>query len=224
MAEVPSAGAGSRTPDPSQLAATKVVAILRSGDTSHVARVVGALVTAGVTCLELTLTTPHALECLAAITQDYGAAAAIGAGTVRTRQDATAALTAGAAFLVAPTLATEVAEIAAGARVPFYPGALTPTEIAAAWDGGASCVKVFPAMVGGPAYIRQIRAPLPDIALMPTGGVTIAEAPEYLQAGAAYVGMGSPLIQDALEGGDIGALRDRAQRLLAGIQDADGRR
>jgi 2-dehydro-3-deoxyphosphogluconate aldolase / (4S)-4-hydroxy-2-oxoglutarate aldolase len=211
-----------RTLDPGQLAATKVVAILRARDTSRVAGVVDALVSAGVTCLELTLTTRGALDSLSALTREYASVAAIGAGTVRTPEDATRAVAAGATFLVSPTLSPAVADFAVRTRIPFYPGALSPTEIVSAWDNGASCVKVFPASLGGLSYIRQLRGPLPDIALMPTGGVTIAEAPHYLRAGAAYVAMGSPLIQDALEGGVLSALSSRAKLLLTEIRDVCG--
>jgi 2-dehydro-3-deoxyphosphogluconate aldolase/(4S)-4-hydroxy-2-oxoglutarate aldolase len=208
-----------RTPDPGQLAATRVVAILRARDTTHVAGVVDALVSAGVTCLELTLTTRGVFDSLSALTREYASAAAIGAGTVRTTEDATNAAAAGATFLVSPTLSPDVANFCVRTRMPFYPGALSPTEILTAWENGASCVKVFPASAGGLSYIRQVRAPFPDIALMPTGGVTITEAPQYLQAGADYVAMGSPLIQDALEGGDLSALSSRAKFLLAEIRD-----
>lgn len=211
-----------RTPDPGQLAATKVVAILRARDTARVADVVDVLVNAGVTCLELTLTTRGALDSLSLLTREYASAAAIGAGTVRTDDDAAKAVAAGAAFLVSPTLSPAVARFAVRTRIPFYPGALSPTEIVSAWDNGASCVKVFPAAVGGLSYIRQLCAPLPDIALMPTGGVTIADAPQYLRAGADYVAMGSPLIQDALEDGDLSALSSRAKLLLTKIRDVCG--
>jgi 2-dehydro-3-deoxyphosphogluconate aldolase/(4S)-4-hydroxy-2-oxoglutarate aldolase len=199
-----------------------VVAILRAGDTTHVNGVVDTLVSAGITCLELTLTTRGVLDHLAALTREYAAAAAIGAGTVRTPEDASEAVAAGAAFLVSPTLSPAVADFCARTRIPFYPGAFSPTEIASAWEDGASCVKVFPASVGGVSYIRQLRGPLPEIALMPTGGVTIAEAPRYLQAGAAHVAMGGPLIQDALEGGDLSALSNRAKLLLTEIRDVCG--
>lgn len=123
---------------------------------------------------------------------------------------------------MSPTLSPAVADFGVRTRIPFYPGALSPTEIVSAWENGASCVKAFPASVGGLSYIRQVRAPLPDIALMPTGGVTIAEAPQYLRAGADYVAMGSPLIQDVLEGGDLSALSSRAKLLLAEIRDVCG--
>jgi 2-dehydro-3-deoxyphosphogluconate aldolase/(4S)-4-hydroxy-2-oxoglutarate aldolase len=211
-----------RVPDPGQLAATKVVAILRARNTEHVAGVVDTLVSSGVTCLELTLTTRGALDCLAVLTREYAAVAAIGAGTVRTSDEAATAIAAGAAFLVSPTLSPDVAEFAVRTQIPFYPGALSPSEIVSAWDNGASCVKVFPASVGGPAYIRDLRGPLPEIALMPTGGVTVAAAPQYLHAGAAYVAMGSPLIQDALDGGDRSALSGRAKLLLREIKDVGG--
>ena len=106
--------------------------------------------------------------------------------------------------------------------VPVIPGALTPTEILQAWRAGASAVKVFPAaQAGGPAYLKAVRAPLPDIPLLPTGGIAVSEAAAYLRAGAIAVGVGNPLLGDAGEdGGDLAALRERADRLVRAVAEA----
>jgi len=101
--------------------------------------------------------------------------------------------------------------------VPVLPGAFTPTEILSAWRAGTDAVKIFPASVGGPAYVRAVKAPLPDIPLVPTGGIALDDAPRYIEAGALAVGIGAPLVGDAGAGGDLGALRARAARVVAAV-------
>jgi 2-dehydro-3-deoxyphosphogluconate aldolase/(4S)-4-hydroxy-2-oxoglutarate aldolase len=188
-----------------------VVAILRASSAARFPEVAAALHEAGVTAVEFTLTTPGALE---ALRECAGHAHPLGAGTVLTAEDADKAVEAGAAYLITPTVALEV--IAEGRRlgVPVIAGALTPTEIHQAWTAGATMVKVFPASVGGPAYISAVRAPLPHVPLVPTGGIGVADAAAYLAAGARAVGMGSPLIGDACSSGDLDPLRDRVHTLL----------
>ena len=127
------------------------------------------------------------------------------------------AVAAGAAYLVAPDFRPEMVAFAVGRGIPVVPGALTPTEVAAAWAAGATAVKVFPvSAVGGPAYVKAVRAPLPEVPLVPTGGVGIDDIGAYLAAGAAAVGLGAPLLGDAGDaGGDLAALADRARRAVA---------
>jgi 2-dehydro-3-deoxyphosphogluconate aldolase / (4S)-4-hydroxy-2-oxoglutarate aldolase len=141
-------------------------------------------------------------------------------GTVTTAAQAEHAADAGAKFLVCPGLCPGVVEVAAVRGIPCYPGAWTPSEVMTAWDSGATAVKLFPAASGGPAHLRRIRDPLPDVPLIPTGGVGLAEVREYLVSGAIAVGLGSPLIGDALEGGDLGALRARVQLVHAEVAAA----
>ena len=143
--------------------------------------------------------------------------AVLGVGTVRSAADAEAAVAAGAAYLVAPDLQPEMVAFAVERGVPVVPGGLTPTEIAAAWAAGATAVKVFPvSAVGGPAYCKAVRAPLPEVPLVPTGGVGIDDIGAYLAAGAVAVGIGSPLLGDAGDpGGDLGGLGERARRAVA---------
>ena len=205
---------------PGELVSTGVVAIARASSTRHVTAAVETLVKAGVTCIELTLTMPGALDNIAELVKQFGAAACIGAGTVLTADQARGCLDAGAVFLVAPSAVPEVVELAVAGGVPCLPGALTPSEIVAAWQAGAAGVKLFPASIGGPRYLRDVRAPLPDIALIPTGGVAIDEVHAYISAGAVAVGLGGPLFGDALEGGDLGALGARAGRLLQAVAQA----
>jgi 2-dehydro-3-deoxyphosphogluconate aldolase/(4S)-4-hydroxy-2-oxoglutarate aldolase len=212
--------AAERTALPPELLQTGVVAIARGTSTTWVAAAAETLVTAGVTCIELTLTMPGAVESVASLVAELGAAACIGAGTVLTADQARVCIDAGAAFLVAPSAVPEVVEIALARGVPCLPGALTPSEIVAAWQAGAAAVKVFPASIGGARYLRDVRAPFPDILLIPTGGVGIDDVAGYIDAGAAAVGLGGPLFGDALDDGDLRALATRAGRLLRAVSDA----
>ncbi|MEV6772945.1 bifunctional 4-hydroxy-2-oxoglutarate aldolase/2-dehydro-3-deoxy-phosphogluconate aldolase [Nocardia sp. NPDC051030] len=189
---------------------TPVIAILRAATAARFAEVTAVLHETGITTVEFTLNTPGALD---AIRECAGAAHPVGAGTVLTARDAGRAIDAGAAYLITPVVVTEVIEEGRRSGVPVICGAFTLTEIHTAWTAGAAMVKVFPASVGGPGYIKSILAPLPDIPLVPTGGVGITDAKAYLDAGATALGIGSPLLGDACTGGDLEALRDRAAML-----------
>lgn len=206
------------------LTACPAVAILRAPSAERFPAVIDVLIGAGIRAVELTFTTPGVLDAIAAAAAHGYDGIALGAGTVLTADDARRAVDAGAGYLISPTVSPEV--LAEGARlaVPVVPGAMTPTEILAAYTAGAAMVKVFPCgEIGGPGYIRALRGPLPDIPLLPTGGVSIDAATEYLAAGAAAVGIGSPLQGDAAStDGDLSALRDRATRLVANLADARG--
>ena len=206
-----------RRPPTPQLTDSGVVAILRARSAEHIPRAAEALVDAGITCLEVTLTIPGALAAITALSRQLPARVAVGAGSVTTAGDAAAAVDAGAAFLVSPAVCGDVLSYATAAGIPCYPGALTPTEVLTAWRSGATAVKVFPASVGGPAYLKSLRDPLPDIPLVPTGGITVQDAPAYLAAGAVAVGLGTPLLGGALDDGDVTALGGRARRLLAAV-------
>ncbi|MFR9725548.1 bifunctional 4-hydroxy-2-oxoglutarate aldolase/2-dehydro-3-deoxy-phosphogluconate aldolase [Streptomyces sp. MS19] len=192
-----------------------VVAIVRLG-TAPPDDVCAALVDAGVPALEVTLTTPGA-EAAIARWREAGVAAAVGAGTVRTADDVRRAARAGAQFLVTPTTSPAVLATAAELDVPVLCGALTPTEIDAAWQLGAAAVKVFPAdALGGAAYVKALQAPLPDIPLVPTGGVDARAARAYAALGCRAVGVGSSLVsQAAVAAGDFDGLRARAAELTA---------
>jgi 2-dehydro-3-deoxyphosphogluconate aldolase/(4S)-4-hydroxy-2-oxoglutarate aldolase len=144
----------------------------------------------------------------------------LGAGTVLTPEQADAAVDAGATYLVSPVVDLEVIEAARRRGVAALPGALTPTEILRAWRAGAAAVKLFPASLGGPGYLRAVKAPLPEVPLVPTGGVGLEEIGGYLRAGALAVGLGGPLVGDAGEGGSLEALRRRAATALAAVREA----
>jgi 2-dehydro-3-deoxyphosphogluconate aldolase/(4S)-4-hydroxy-2-oxoglutarate aldolase len=203
---------------PGQLTDSGAVAIIRAADTSCVEAAVAVLIDAGVTCVELTLTMPGAVACIERLAKRFGDAC-IGAGTVLTTDQASACIDAGATFLVAPSVVPDVVALANAEGIPCLPGALTPSEIVAAWASGASAVKLFPASLGGVRYLRDVRAPLPHVPLVPTGGVGIEHVAEYLRAGAIAVGLGSPLFRDALDGGDLGALAHRARELIDAVRE-----
>ncbi|MGP4115145.1 bifunctional 4-hydroxy-2-oxoglutarate aldolase/2-dehydro-3-deoxy-phosphogluconate aldolase [Streptomyces sp. 4N509B] len=203
-----------------------VVAIVRL-NTAPPDEVSAALVDAGVPALEVTLTTPGA-EAAIARWRESGVAASIGAGTVRTPEEVRRAVRSGAQFLVTPTTAPAVLDAAGEAGVPVLCGALTPTEIDAAWRLGAAAVKVFPVdAVGGAAYVRAVQAPLTDVPLVPTGGVDAAAARAYAALGCRGVGVGGFLVSDGVvAAGDFDGLRARAAELTAawraGTADSSG--
>jgi 2-dehydro-3-deoxyphosphogluconate aldolase / (4S)-4-hydroxy-2-oxoglutarate aldolase len=209
-----------RTALPRELSETGVVAIARAASTARVGAAVETLVTSGVTCIELTMTMPGAIDAIAMLVKQFGTSACIGAGTVLTRDQARACIDAGAVFLVAPSAVPEVVDVAVADGVACLPGALTPSEVVAAWNAGAAAVKLFPASIGGARYLRDIRAPLPHISFIPTGGISIDDVAGYFEAGAVAVGLGSPLFGDALADGDLGKLADRASRLLREVAQA----
>ena len=207
-----------RVPMSTALLATRVVAILRAGDSSRAEAVVDVLVDGGVRCLELTMTTPGALDVVERLAARVPDDVDLGIGTVLTAQEVDRAVDAGARFVVSPSVVPAVIGAAARHGIASYPGALTPTEIHDAWSLGASAVKLFPAGSLGPGYLKALRAPLPDIPIVPTGGIDIAAVGAWLDAGAAALGMGGPLIGDALTAtGDLGALAERVRAVSAAV-------
>ena len=208
------------------LLARRLIAIVRVPEAAQLLPVAEALHAGGVEVIEFTLTTPGALEQLRAARAHFGGAVVLGAGTVLDAGLAQQAIEAGAQFIVAPNFDPAVVRLCHRHRynVPVIPGALTPTEIAAAWTAGADFVKVFPASLGGPSYIREVRAPLPHVPLVPTGGVTAENFVEYLKAGAVAVGVGSSLVdKTAVVTRDWPTLTNRARRFVALISEEDGR-
>lgn len=195
---------------------TPVIAILRATSAKHLIPVAETLREAGIRAVEFTLTTPGVFAALAEYSQSGGMA--LGAGTVTTPEEARQAVEAGAAYLISPAVCLDVIAEARALGVPVLPGAYTPSEVLTAWRAGADLVKLFPAATGGVAHLKAIRAPLPDIPLVPTGGIGLDDAAAYLDAGARAVGMGSPLIGDACETGDLDGLRVRADALIDRIR------
>jgi 2-dehydro-3-deoxyphosphogluconate aldolase/(4S)-4-hydroxy-2-oxoglutarate aldolase len=193
------------------LRSSRLVGIIRGNGVEHTRDAVRVLLESGVRLVEVSLTGPGALEAISSVQVPEGCW--LGAGTVRTATDASAAIAAGATFAVSPAITASVAACVS-AGLPILAGALTPTEVESAVSAGAEAVKLFPASVGGPAYLSALRQPFPDVPFVPVGGVGVAEAEAYLAAGAIAVGVGSPLVGDAAAGGDLSALAERAARFV----------
>ncbi|MFC0529515.1 bifunctional 4-hydroxy-2-oxoglutarate aldolase/2-dehydro-3-deoxy-phosphogluconate aldolase [Phytohabitans kaempferiae] len=198
------------------LSTHRLLAIVRGTDTEAALDCVLALVDEGLTLVEVSLTTPGALSIIERARAALGEAATLGAGTIVTVADARSAADAGATFLVTPGASPESTAIKE-AGLPVIEGALTPTEILAATEGGAAAVKVFPAALGGPGYIKALRDPLPRVGMVAVGGVDVDNAAAFLAAGAVAVGPGSSLMGDAPHGGDLDALRRRASAFRAAV-------
>ncbi len=197
-----------------QLERHRAFAIIRTRDSELAVMCARTLVQAGVRVLEISLTTPDALEVIRTVTREVGDDGVLGAGTVPDAAALQRAVEAGAVYAVTPALNPAVRE-AVRVGVPVVAGALTPTEVATAVDLGADAVKIFPASLGGPSYIRALTDPFPEVAFVPVGGVSLDSARDYLDAGAVAVGLGSPLLGDAARGGDLDSLAERARRVLA---------
>ena len=179
-----------------------IVGIMRNMPRQHLDSLVEIYAASGLSTLEVTMNTAGAPDIIASLVQRFGHQLNIGAGTVCSLEDLDLALSAGAQFIVTPILETDVIKACVQAGIPVFPGAFTPTEIHQAWKLGASLVKVFPAGKLGPGYIREVLAPLNHIRLLPTGGITLANFADFLQAGAQGVGIGSGLFPDHLVQGD----------------------
>ena len=171
-----------------------IVAVVRAPDGQQLVEVVRALADGGVTVVEITMTVPDALDVVRATRQALGDRVLLGAGTILDPETARAAFLAGAEYLVSPTVNLDVIRLCRRYDKVVMPGAFTPTEILTAWEAGADIVKVFPADVVGPAFFKAVRGPLPQVRLMPTGGVDLKTAASFLQAGAACLGVGGQLV------------------------------
>lgn len=198
----------------------KIIAVVRTATAECIPEVITALTAGGIRCLEITMTTPNAVEAIAHACRS-GADLLIGAGTVLCPDAAKECIAAGAQFLVSPICAPAIVELAHRRGAVIIPGALTPSEIWHAWETGADMVKVFPASRMGPAYMADVLAPLPDVLLVPTGGITDANAAEYLAAGAAAVCAGSWLVDNqAISRGSFSVLEERARRIVRAVSGA----
>ena len=199
-----------------------IIPVIRAPSADAAAAVVEALLQAGLTVAEITMTVPDAIDAIASVAKWFPNQVLIGAGTVTDADTARRAVDAGAGFIVTPCLVPEVIDAARRADVAVLPGALTPTEVLEAFRLGGDMVKVFPAQsVGGAAYLRALRGPFPEIPLVPTGGVTLDNVREMFGAGAAAVGVGTELIsKDALARRDYAAISALAAQFLAAAREA----
>ena len=205
-----------------RIRATGIIPVIRAPSAEDALAAVEAMRAGGIDVVELTMTVPSAIAVIEQVVKRHGDTIVVGAGTVLDAETARACIAAGAMFVVSPIVDASTIAACRTCGVPVMPGALTPTEVVSAWRAGADLVKVFPCgAVGGASYIKALRAPLPQIELCPTGGVTIATVGDFIAAGACAVGAGADLVDIArLRRGDHAGLTDSARKYVAAVQQA----
>ena len=200
-----------------KIKAEKVIALIRADNPDGLLDCAKALADGGLTSIELTMTTPGAIRMLEKATAELSDFL-FGLGTVLDAETARAGILAGAKFIVTPALRPEVITLCRRYSIPVFSGAFTPTEILQAWEAGADAAKVFPAEFFGPAYIKSVKAPLPQIELVPTGGVTPETVGEYIRVGAFATAAGSSLVEaKALKEKNWAAITARAKAFVAAV-------
>lgn len=199
-----------------------VVPIIRVSASEDAFKAVDAIIAGGLPIVEITMGVPNVLHVMEKVVERFGDSVLLGAGTVLDSETCRAALLAGAEFIVTPALDIEVIETSRRYSKACMPGALTPTEVVAAWQAGADMVKVFPCgPVGGPKYIKSLRGPLPQIDFVPTGGVNLETAPDFIRAGAAALGVGGELVsKKALLEGKTEVITSNARKFLEAVRSA----
>jgi 2-dehydro-3-deoxyphosphogluconate aldolase/(4S)-4-hydroxy-2-oxoglutarate aldolase len=204
-----------------RIRSTGLVPVIRARSADEAAQVAEATQAGGVGILEITMTVPGAVEVIRDVA-GRGGDALVGAGTVLDPDAARACMDAGALFIVSPSLNLDTIATCREAGVAILPGALTPTEVVTAWNAGADLVKVFPAgAVGGPSYIKALKAPLPQIEVVPTGGVNLKTAGDFIRAGASALGVGADLVDlAAVRRGEASAVTERAREYVRIVQEA----
>ena len=203
----------------SRILESGIVAVVRAEKGEQLLSVAEALLAGGVEAIEVTFTVPAAHRVIERVAEQLGDRILLGAGTVLDAETARIAILAGAQYVVAPNLNREVIGVCRRYSKPVMPGALTPTEIIAAWEAGADVVKIFPSELTGPAYLKAIHGPLPQIRLMPTGGVNLETATAFLQAGACALGVGSALVDTKLiAAGKFSEIEQRAKQFVAVVR------
>ena len=197
-----------------------IVAILRSPSGERLADVAEALLAGGIDVVEVTFTVPKAAQVIEQVADRLGSRVLLGAGTVLDTETARLAISSGARFLVSPTLNLDVIQMCHRYDVLAMPGSFTPTEILTAWEAGADIVKVFPSDFVGPSYLKTVNAPLPQVRLMPTGGLNLKTAPDFLRAGACALGIGSSLVDPKLvAAGDCRQLESVARQYVDVVRE-----
>src|SRR3989441_5140648 len=199
-----------------------VIPVVRASSPEEAIQVVEAIKAGGLPILEITMTVPRAVQVIGTLSARYGNEAIVGAGTVLDPESARACILAGAQFIVSPALNLETIACCRELDTAVIPGALTPTEIVLAWNAGADLVKVFPAgAMGGASYIKSLKAPLPQIELVPTGGVTLANAAGFIEAGAAAIGVGADLVDtSAIRSGHAEKITQAARAFIEAVRKA----
>lgn len=211
----------SRHSDLQRVLDSGLVAIIRAPNGEQLVGVAEALLKGGINVIEVTFTVPGVLDIIKEVRQKLGARILLGAGTVLDTESARAAILAGAEFIVTPTVNTDVIQMCNRYDKVVMPGAFTPTEVLNAWQAGADIVKIFPADSVGPAHLKALKGPFPQIRLLPTGGVNLRTLGDFVAAGAEAVGLGSALVEkDALARGDMARIQDLAGQYVAAMKTA----
>lgn len=205
-----------------RIAQLGLVPVVRAQSAEEAITAINAIREGGVDVLEITMTVPGALGLMQAVAERYGSELLLGAGTVLDPETARACILAGAQFVVSPSLNLETVALCRRYSVPILPGALTPTEVVTAWQAGADAVKVFPCgAVGGASYIKALKAPLPQIDLVPTGGVSLKTAADFIKAGSLALGVGADLVDvQAIREGRAGVITERAREYVRIVKEA----
>ena len=199
-----------------------MIPVVRATTADEAMRAIDAIREGGISVLEITMTVPGAVKLIEELAKRYANDALVGAGTVLDPETATACIESGAKFVVSPALNLETIACCRRLDVAVMPGALTPTEVVQAWNAGADFVKVFPAgAVGGPSYLKSLKAPLPQIELVPTGGVSLKTAADFIRAGAAALGVGADLVDiKAIREGHAALITERAKQFIEIVREA----
>lgn len=214
-----------RTEIVSKIESRGIIAVIRLNSADKLSAIIDALITGGINALEITMTTPNAVEIIRETAGRVGEQFLIGAGTVLSCADAEAVIRAGAAFVVSPVSNPNLIKTCHAHDVPCFPGAFSPTEILQAWDAGADVVKVFPATALGPKYFKDIHGPLPQIKLTPTGGVCLDNAAEFIRSGAVFLGVGTSLLdKELIVRSDWEGLSKRARAFVTAVQTGRAQR
>ncbi|HQU86727.1 MAG TPA: bifunctional 2-keto-4-hydroxyglutarate aldolase/2-keto-3-deoxy-6-phosphogluconate aldolase [Pyrinomonadaceae bacterium] len=199
-----------------------VVPVVRADSAEEALAAVAAIKEGGVPILEITMTVPGAVKVIEKVADEFGSEVVLGAGTVLDPETARACILAGATFIVSPALNLATIELCRRYSVPICPGALTPTEVVTAWQAGADFVKVFPcSAMGGASYIKGLKAPLPQVELIPTGGVNLNTAADFIKAGSSALGIGADLVDlKALRAGNAAKITESAKQFVQLVKDA----
>jgi 2-dehydro-3-deoxyphosphogluconate aldolase/(4S)-4-hydroxy-2-oxoglutarate aldolase len=199
-----------------------LIPVVRATSAGEAMRAIDAIREGGISVLEITMTVPGAVKVIEEVANRYGNDALVGAGTVLDPETATACISSGARFVVSPALNLDTIACCRQRDIAVMPGALTPTEVVQAWNAGADFVKVFPAgAVGGPSYLKALKAPLPHIELVPTGGVSLKTAADFIRAGAAALGVGADLVDiNAIREGQSALITERAKQFIEIVREA----
>ena len=199
-----------------------LVPVIRASSEDEAMRVIDAILKGGIPVLEITMTVPGAMKVMETVAERYSGDALIGAGTVLDAETARMCILSGAKFVISPALNLETIQLCKRYSITVMPGALTPTEVVTAWQAGADFVKVFPcSAMGGASYIKGLKAPLPQIELVPTGGVNLKTAADFIKAGSSALGVGADLVDvKAIRAGEASVVTERARQFIEIVQEA----